>query len=703
MRKIITKLVIGIVLIMVLASPIILVVSADIQNSTYNQSYDISTQEPNPRGVTFNDDGSKMYVVGDNKAAYEYDLSTPYDISTASYTQSVNVNGDQGITFNDDGSLMFVLTGGTVYEYTLTTPFDISTASYTEFLDVSSQDTGTNGITFNNDGTKMFIIGNSNDKVYEYVLTTPFDITTATYDKSVAVKTEALTDVRFNKDGSKMFISGVSSDNVYEYDLTTPFDVSTATLNTEFDVSAQSGGPQGIEFNNDGTKMYVADWGNGAIYSYNTDISGFESEYKVSGVVKDNSNNVMSGASVEAINSSGVVIASDTTNTKGEYSLNVTSGEYKFVSNADSYEPTSKTANVTGNMIIDFSLEPLLVSGYVKDSTNTGVADATVEFRDGFGVVVKSDTTNATGFYEVQIANGTYEINATKSSYTSDNVTYNVAGSGTVNDLVIESQSDVTGYVTDLSGNKVGNANVTLYENDVKIESKLTNRNGKFKFNTTNGDYKIEVAKNLYAPYSENFSVSGDTDLGKIRIEKKDYDLTLAMSKYMNYSDIQEIVVRFNNDDVTSNSTITITDTYTNYELITYYANNHSLVATHNESLYGEINVNASYDAGDKIVYVDENVTVSPVEMKHVEILSPLFATLSIVGNQRMQYIFFVIIVGVGATIITTRSGGMGLMIISLIGGWLAGFIGLGVVLASLFAGIFIMMNTQDTLRYGGG
>ena len=69
---------------------------------------------------------------------------------------------------------MFVVgnSSGTVYEYDLSTGFDVSTASYSSnSLSVSSQETSPIEIDFNNDGTNMFVVGVSSDTVYEYDLT----------------------------------------------------------------------------------------------------------------------------------------------------------------------------------------------------------------------------------------------------------------------------------------------------------------------------------------------------------------------------------------------------------------------------------------------------------------------------------------------------------------------------------------------------
>ena len=77
-----------------------------------------------------------------------------------------------------------------INEYNLTTAFDVSTASYVQNLSVSSQDIGPSGIAFNNDGTNMFVIGYGSDNVYEYSLDNPAD-------QTVCIN-NAITNITFN-------------------------------------------------------------------------------------------------------------------------------------------------------------------------------------------------------------------------------------------------------------------------------------------------------------------------------------------------------------------------------------------------------------------------------------------------------------------------------------------------------------------------
>ena len=239
--------------------------------------------------VIFNNDGTKMFVVddGSNKIR-EYHLSTGYDISTASYDSLLLINSQdtspRGIAFNNDGTKMFVAgwSGQDINEYHLTTGFDISTASYDSNFSVSAKENEPNGLAFNSDGTKMFVSGEGfGDAVNEYTLSTGFDVSTASYDSSFSTKSQDTSSqgLAFSNDGKKMFVAGDTGDDINVYTLSTGFDVSTASFVDNFDVSSQGTKPTGITFNNDGTKMFITDH-SGSIGSHSVDeytlTTGFE-------------------------------------------------------------------------------------------------------------------------------------------------------------------------------------------------------------------------------------------------------------------------------------------------------------------------------------------------------------------------------------------------------------------------------------------
>ncbi len=146
---------------------------------------------------------------------------------------------------------------------------NLDTSNYAiRSFDVSAQTTHARDISFNNDGTKMFIINNDTNKVFSYTLSTPYNISTAVFvnEFSVASQDGNAMNVQFNNDGSKMFIGGRANRKVFEYSLSTNFDISSAsvTYNGNFiDVSTQvaAGSLFGLTFSPDGTMMFVNEKG----------------------------------------------------------------------------------------------------------------------------------------------------------------------------------------------------------------------------------------------------------------------------------------------------------------------------------------------------------------------------------------------------------------------------------------------------------
>jgi sugar lactone lactonase YvrE len=243
-------------------------------------SFDVSGQDVSPKGMSFNADGTTMFILGDNNdSVFQYSLSSGFDVNTASFSgTSFDVSGQagapQGVTFNADGTTMFVVgSNDPVFQYSLSSGFDVNTASFSgTSFDVSGQDFDATSMTFNADGTTMFILGGSTDSVFQYSLSSGFDVNTASFSGTsfdVSGQTTDPTGVTFNADGTTMFVVGRSNDSVFQYSLSSGFDVNTASFSgTSFDVSGQDGSPQGVTFNADGTAMFVVGSGSDSVSQY---------------------------------------------------------------------------------------------------------------------------------------------------------------------------------------------------------------------------------------------------------------------------------------------------------------------------------------------------------------------------------------------------------------------------------------------------
>ena len=150
------------------------------------------------RAVSFSDDGKKVFVgfqgVGSNynTKVLEYNLSTPYDLTTISLNGGIDLDGTvvnlNSIVFSSDGKRFFVTdhqgTERDVTQVSLGSSFD--TSSYTidgrSDLNAISGISELKAIAFSKNGLKMFI-GNDytdgthlDDRIFEYDLKCPFNI-----------------------------------------------------------------------------------------------------------------------------------------------------------------------------------------------------------------------------------------------------------------------------------------------------------------------------------------------------------------------------------------------------------------------------------------------------------------------------------------------------------------------------------------------
>ena len=255
----------------------LIVSTFEASTATFVDAFSVSLQDATPADITFSNDGAKMFMIGrSGDAVYEYALSTPFDVSTATFVDSFSVllqeSGSTGIAFSSDGAKMFVVGSGgdAVHEYELSTPFDASTATFVDSFSVSVQDIVPTGMAFSSDGAKMFVVGSRGDAVHEYALSTPFDASTAAfvYTFSVSSRSSNPQGMAFSSDGAKMFVIDNGRDTVIEYEMSTPFDASTAAFVDATSIRSQVDSPTGIAFSSDGAKMFVTGSISDSVHEY---------------------------------------------------------------------------------------------------------------------------------------------------------------------------------------------------------------------------------------------------------------------------------------------------------------------------------------------------------------------------------------------------------------------------------------------------
>ena len=234
----------------------------------------IRAKEEAVRGVTFNNDGSKMYIIGtDSDAVHEFNLTTNFNVDSFTFSQSFSVSAQEltptQVKFNNDGSKMFIVGEHTdqVEEYSLTKNFDISTATHESSFYIGAEEARAYGLDFSTDGKNMYVSGLSSGKVHQYSLNVGFDLSGGgTLLRSVDLDTledevqqhaaseDEHTGIEFNLDGTRMFLVGTKGNDVNQYTLSEGFNISTASFDGGLEYA---GNPTGIHFSPSGLIMFI--------------------------------------------------------------------------------------------------------------------------------------------------------------------------------------------------------------------------------------------------------------------------------------------------------------------------------------------------------------------------------------------------------------------------------------------------------------
>ena len=219
--------------------------------------------------MTFNADGTKMYLGSTNGSSdlqtlFQYDLSTAWDLSTASrqypasnyfsFNSNFTTNyGKEGLVFKPDGTRFFVVDSqtDTVNQYDLSYPYDITTSVLDGSLDSNLSFADDVALSF--DGSLLFVL--DGDEVETWTLSTPWDVTTGTLLRTTDLGDTSFAGLFFKDDGSKLYTC--STDTLYQFSLSTPWDLSTATLDGSSSPGDSSSFFRSLRFNNGGNKIIL--------------------------------------------------------------------------------------------------------------------------------------------------------------------------------------------------------------------------------------------------------------------------------------------------------------------------------------------------------------------------------------------------------------------------------------------------------------
>jgi hypothetical protein len=283
-------------------------------------------------GLAFKYDGTKMYPMRDPQLG-EYNLSTAWDLSTATYVGVGNINstgspydvewsyngnylylvtsttvyqydvysavGDSGrwsvsalgstvvttvtagswktIRVSDDGNLSYwTQTNGTIDVYELSTPYDLSsTRTLKASIGTGSGSGYGHGILV--DGGSKVVWGQGPASILRSanlrVANAAYDSSTITFNELDASSiSTSWRDIVVKDDGTRMWGVEVSGDTVQQWNLSEAYNVASATANGSFYVGSQELLPNGICWSANGTIFYITG-GNDTVYKYDTTVA----------------------------------------------------------------------------------------------------------------------------------------------------------------------------------------------------------------------------------------------------------------------------------------------------------------------------------------------------------------------------------------------------------------------------------------------
>lgn len=253
-----------------------------IDQAEYSQQFSVSVQSTDPQDVYIREDGTVMYVLdGMGKTVHEYDLTTPWDVSSAVHSKSVLVSTAGGFVngffFKPDGTRMYtVQNGSSVNQLDLSTAWDLSTAVDSGAgFQIIDEDRGPSDVFIGDKGSKVFIVGYTTGSIFYYDMDFDWDLRQIRNKKTFSVKQwEANpTGIYFNSAGTLMYIVGNSTDSVHKFSVKSKYpdywDPSYSNYIDSFSLADHETTPTGIFFMPDGYSMYISGKDALSVHQYN--------------------------------------------------------------------------------------------------------------------------------------------------------------------------------------------------------------------------------------------------------------------------------------------------------------------------------------------------------------------------------------------------------------------------------------------------
>jgi hypothetical protein len=382
-----------------------------------------------------NTNGSYLIAASDGSAVYKYGFNTPYKVDTLAYLDVLDVGAEEidltSLFVKADGTKIYIVgtNSQSVHQYDLSTAWNLSTASYVGSKDISAQDTLPHGLFFKPDGTKMYVLGQQNTRIYEYNLGTAWTVSTATYSQqlNISARTPKPTSMKMSSDGNTLYVLDSIHDAINKFALSSAWNITSATYTDKVDISTITSTinittPTGFDISTSANKVFVSCSDNVKIFEFDA----VSESARVTGNrlivdedihVKNNLlvyNNARIHNSLEVANDASV---------RGD--LTVVGALTGTLTGSASSWTTARTITLGGDLTGNVSID--------------GSADVTLTATIGANSVALG--TDTTGNYVATVAAGTPGVETSSSGLT----IVSVAGEGTATTIAHADTSTLSG------------------------------------------------------------------------------------------------------------------------------------------------------------------------------------------------------------------------------------------------------------------
>lgn len=200
----------------------------DVTTCTYDSvSLNVSSEDTIPGDVWIKEDGTRLMTIGDlTNAIYSYTCSTAWTLSSCTYdsistSTSLYEGTPRGLDVSSDGTKVFFTgtAGDSATRYDLSTPYNLSTASYVSAISIGTNPTDINVIY---DGHWIDSFNPATGEARLYFCTTAYDTSTCLFNRTAMPRADDLViDVAGSflpADQQNYYMVSPATDLIYQYE-----------------------------------------------------------------------------------------------------------------------------------------------------------------------------------------------------------------------------------------------------------------------------------------------------------------------------------------------------------------------------------------------------------------------------------------------------------------------------------------------------